>query len=352
MKIYHIITAVLVSVILLLAPRAEALMDPQTEAVPKLAFGYLANLSKDGNYDYLETIFPNSLAGSIQNAFNVTVMKPNQINKKMDEYNLKLEKDYKPYELIGLTDKLSADYFIYGNFIILPREKIKININLYCHGVNTIFTFSNTGKMEAEIFKLVDRIVYILIDFISNENFFISGMMPKGSKIGIITNLDGADLNDLYCLFLANGYQIASIQANSLSYDLPANIIGCFKFISSSENSYEMISDPRKMKFLHGTWTGQRYYEKINYIKKIYRSYDLEYLDAKTGIIDELTAHHQLDKILVIGFNSGRSSAWVRCIDIRTKDLVWMQSSISGSLNEICMKMINKMSAGINKKPD
>ena len=31
-----------------------------------IAFGYLTNTSKDANYDYLETMFPNSFANSLE----------------------------------------------------------------------------------------------------------------------------------------------------------------------------------------------------------------------------------------------------------------------------------------------
>src|SRR5271157_3610837 len=126
------------------------------DAAPRLAFGYLSNRSGDSNYDYLETIFPNSFAGTVQNMFSAKVMKPVQINKKMAKYHLTLEKEYEPYELAALTEKLSADYFIYGSFTLLPRVMIKVNIKLYRRGTNRLFAFSNTGKMEAEIFKLVD----------------------------------------------------------------------------------------------------------------------------------------------------------------------------------------------------
>ena len=59
------------------------LLAAAAEAAPVMAFGYLANKSKDGNYDYLETIFPNSFAGSIQNIFWVDVIKPIRVNRIM-----------------------------------------------------------------------------------------------------------------------------------------------------------------------------------------------------------------------------------------------------------------------------
>jgi hypothetical protein len=322
-----------------------------TDAAPRLAFGYLSNRSGDSNYDYLETIFPNSFAGAVQNIFSAKVMKPVQVNKKMAEYRLKLEKEYDPYELAALTDKLSADYFIYGSFALLPRDMIKVNLKLYRRSTNSLFAFSNTGKMEAEIFKLVDRTANTVIDFILNENFFTSSVVPKGSKIGILTNLDGEDLNFLYGMFLSKGYNVAGIQANELRNNFTADSVGFFTYFSAGENSYQMISDPRKMKFLHGTWTGERYYDEINCIKKMYRIYDLDYNETESDILEKLGARYNLDKLLIIGFNRGKRSAWVRCIDVRSKDLIWMQSAISGSLSEVCLKMIDRMSDGLNLKP-
>ena len=73
MKRARIPVAALVLVILAIAARAEA--------APTMAFGYLVNKSRDANYDYLETIFPNSFANSLRNIFYVTIIKPAQIEQ-------------------------------------------------------------------------------------------------------------------------------------------------------------------------------------------------------------------------------------------------------------------------------
>ncbi|OHD68692.1 MAG: hypothetical protein A2W19_12810 [Spirochaetes bacterium RBG_16_49_21] len=325
------------------------LLAAAAEAAPVMAFGYLANKSKDGNYDYLETIFPNSFAGSIQNIFWVDVIKPIRVNRIMKKYNLRLEKEYRPYELVDIARKLSADYFINGNFIILPKDRIRININL-CSSGGRLFTFSNTGRMEAEIFKLVDRIANIIIDFMSKEKLFMSGIIPGGSKIGIFTNLSGEDLNYLYYSFLSGGYRIAGIQANSLNNNLSTDMIESFKYMSGSENSYQTITDLRSAGFRYGTWAGPGYITELNYIKKIYRIYDQNYFDAKAAILNKMSAAHDMDKILVIGFNNLKTGAWIRCLDVRSKDLIWMQSDIAGSIPEICSKIIKRMSSGISPR--
>jgi hypothetical protein len=317
-------------------------------AAPLMAFGYLANTSRDSNYDYLETIVPNTFANSVRNLFNARVIKPHGIIKKLKKYNLRLKKRYEPYEMAEVSRKLSAAYFINGEFIVLPEQRINITINLYDGKESRLFTFTNTGRMEREIFKLVDRTAKIIIDFIGDKNLFMSETVPRGSKIGIFTNLAGEELNDLYCSFLKGGYRIAGIQADSLHNNLYTDIIENFKFITGSRNSIQMITDPEKMRFRYGTWAGPEYYRKLDYVKKIYRTYDRHYFKAESAILDRLSANTDIDTIVVIGFNRPKSSAWIRCINARSKNLIWMQSGIYGSVPEICTKIIRNMSSGVS----
>ncbi|OHD64462.1 MAG: hypothetical protein A2176_11270 [Spirochaetes bacterium RBG_13_51_14] len=326
------------------------LVSARAGAVPTMAFGYLVNKSKDANYDYLETIFPNSFANSIRNVFQVKVLKPGQIGKILEKYNLTLEKEYQPHELMELTDKISADYYVYGTFVLLPGDRIKISLNMYNNGLNRVFSFINVGRMETEIFKLVDRITGIMINFLGREQFFMSRIIPRGSKIGIFTNLDGAELNYLYYAFMAAGYQVASIQGNSLNNNLTSDMIDNFTCISAADNSYQIVSNPRAVRFLHGTWTGKRYYEEISYIREAYRIFDLDYRETKFNVLEKLLNYHDIDKIMIIGFNDVRSSAWVRCLDLRSRDLIWMQARITGGVPSICATLINRMTTEITLK--
>ena len=184
----------------------------------------------------------------------------------------------------------------------------------------------------------------------SKEKLFMSGIIPGGSKIGIFTNLSGEDLNYLYYSFLSGGYRIAGIQANSLNNNLSTDMIESFKYMSGSENSYQTITDLRSAGFRYGTWAGPGYITELNYIKKIYRIYDQNYFDAKAAILNKMSAAHDMDKILVIGFNNLKTGAWIRCLDVRSKDLIWMQSDIAGSIPEICSKIIKRMSSGISPR--
>ncbi len=342
MKLARIPVAALVLVIGMIAARAEA--------APTMAFGYLVNRSHDANYDYLETLFPNSFANALRNIFYVTIIKPGQIDRELGKDGLSLEKQYRPHELMELTERISADYFIYGDFDILPNDRISIRLNVYGRGLNRVFTFSNVGAMEKEIFKLVDRITLIMVDFLGKNNFFMSGIVPRGSKIGIFTNLQGADLNRLYCAFLNAGYGVASMQVNYIDNNLTADMIESFKCIEAAGTSYRRVSNPQAVRFLHGTWTGERYYEEITYTREAYRIYDAGYTAARSAVLNGLVARHAIDMVMVIGFNASRTRAWVRCLDIKNNDLIWMQSNIRGGLPGICSAILARMGTELTRK--
>lgn len=342
MKRARLPVATLLLVIGVLAARAEA--------APSMAFGYLVNKSNDANYDYLETLFPNSFANALRNIFYVSIIKPGQIDKELGKDGLSLQKRYKPHELMELTERISADYFIYGEFDILPNDRIRIELNLYGRGLNRIFTFSNVGAMEKEIFRLVDRITLIMMDFLGKNNFYLSRIIPRGSKLGILTDLEGADLNYLFCSFLNAGYGVASMQANYLDNSLTADMIESFKTIEATETSYRRVSNPEAVRFLHGTWTGERYYEEIGYTREAYRIYDTGYLGTRSAVLNRLVSRHGIDMLLVIGFNASRTRAWVRCLDIKNNDLIWMQSNIGGGLPGICSAILARMSTELTRK--
>ena len=63
-------------------------------------------------------------------------------------------------------------------------------MTLYARETNKVLTFSNVGKMETEIFKLVDRITFILVSFMDKQkNIYQTKLIPKNASLGIITNL-------------------------------------------------------------------------------------------------------------------------------------------------------------------
>ena len=324
-------------------------MAPWAWSAPTMAFGYLENRSGDHEYDFLETVFPNIFANAIQNIFDVTALKPAEINSRLKKYGLALAKTYQPHELIDLTDCISADYFISGNFITLPGNRITMRLTLYGRGLNRIFTFTNTGAMETEIFRLVDRITAILVDFLGRDNYFKSRPIPQGSRVGVLTNLDGARLNQLYAALHQAGFRIAGIQGNEL-YNPIGDGIDQFKWIVTEENSFQMVSDPRVMRFLFGGWSDDRYAREVQYRRETHRIYNLGYDKTKRRALERLKALYGLDALLIVGFNTLRTKAWVRCIDVNTRECVWMQSNLSGGIEGVCSRLTEGMLPELKKK--
>lgn len=321
------------------------------EGAPTMAFGYLANNSGDENFDYLETIFPNSFANSIKNIFDVNVIKPISVNKLLKKYKLKLEKNYHPYQLPDLAEKTGVDLFIFGNFTPLPGDRIKIVLHLYAENSKRIFTFTNIGKMETEIFRLVDRITDILINFMDSSRLYLTKKIKPGSKIGFFTNLTADKLNELYLPFLQKGYRVSCLQGNTSGDDINAEDMRIFENITTRDNSYDIITDMRKVKFLMGTWAGPRYARDMQFARKLFQKNDLYYRKTKDRALDRLykAFKGKMDYIVIVGFNDDYDVAWVRAIDIRRKDLIWIESNIKGDIGEIGLKMIQRMSLGLKK---
>lgn len=315
-----------------------------------MAFGYLANGSNNPNYDYLETIFPNSFASSILNIFQVRVIPPAKVDRLLGRHGLSLARQYPPHVLHDLTKKISADYFVDGEFVLLQGNRIRITIRLYRRGTNRIFSFTNTGTMETEIFRLVDRITGIMVSFLGRNNLYIAGTIPRGSRIGIVTNIEGTDLNTLYHSFLAGGYRVASIQGNFLKGGLPPGGIDHFRYVAGRESYYDIVSNPGPPRFLHGTWSGPTYQETVTRIIETRRHYDWDYTTLRDDALKKLAEFHGVDNLLIVAFNGSRRSAWVRSIDIRTGELLWIESGISGDIPGICANIIDRMTTIIERR--
>ena len=325
------------------------LFSPQLWARPVVAFGYLTNTTDNQNYDYLETIFPNSFASSIEAIFYSNVLKPHRVNKILkEEHESSLKKDYSYVELPDVIDKLGADLFIYGKFTPLAGNRIKIVLHLYARGSNEIFTFTNIGKMETEIFKLVDRITLIVVDFMDADNLFMTRRILPGERIGIITNLEDPELQQMYAAFMKSDYPVVSVQGNEiirLNEDKHVKLIDNFKFIRTEDNSYDTITDWRKTTLYYGPWAGKKYNRIRKEFKEVYYTYDVNYLDVKSGIMDKLYRAYgnRLDILCIIGFNDDRDKCWIRAIDMKDRRLIWMQSNIkTGMLSANPVKSITE----------
>ncbi len=342
----------IISLVILLA---TLLMSAPSEGAI-IAFGYLENRSGDKDYNYLENIFLDCCATSIIIS-GVEVLKPPVINEKLKQnFNIKLKKGYYSYELPELVTMIGSDLFIYGNFNPLPRNRIKIVLNIYFNESREIMTITNIGRMETEIFKLVDRITITVINII--HKFYKTQKIPPGSRLAVLTNVDGEDANKIYYAFLRKRYRITCFQGNELATHLKVRTFDNFRYITTQDNSYAAVTDWRKLKFFHGTWTGIEYNKRVKYLKGIYKKYDLKYLDIKNMLLRKLNRsfNNRIDHILIIGFNEDKNKAWLRCINIRKRDLIWIQSDIesdtlaSDKLLNITEKVISYMSM-VSKNP-
>ncbi len=326
------------------------------ESKPVIAFGYLNNSSNNLNFNYLENIFPNSFASSISAVFKVDVMKPLQIDEYLKKKKTGLKKNYETYELPAACRAIGADLFITGSFTPLPNNQIRIILHLYNSRNNEIFTFVNTGRMETEIFKLVDRISTIVINFMKEDSYYKTRAIPPGSRIAVISNINGSELNSLYYPLMKKGYPIVSIQSNEIGTAHDTDMFTVFRYIITRNGSLSTASDWRGMKFYQGPWTGKNYKEYTATMKRIARSYDTEYTETKARFTEKLHSPSigRADVLLIVGFSENRKECWLRAVDLKELELIWMQSGIrhEGLLDEPAMTIGTKIADNLGKEAE
>jgi hypothetical protein len=295
-----------------------------------IAFGYLANAGDNNNFNYLETVFPNSMANTLKNKYGFKTVKLTAVDNRLKKVEKQLEKRYEAHQVPELLEIVKTDYFLYGHFTPLPGNKVEIVINFYAGGTNRLFSFTNVGEMEAEIFKLVDRMISILQNFMTDDQLFQAENLPKGSPVGIITNVEGRDLNSIYLKFLQEGYPVHAVQAQTPYNSIDEEQLARYKHIYTKRTSYDIATDRKSVNFLYGTWTGKRYDERLEYIRSVYKLYDLNYESTKDQILKKITDRYQIKYLIIISFDKSKKSAWIRCINLQKNELVWMQSGIEG----------------------
>ncbi|TAL29776.1 MAG: hypothetical protein EPN93_20780 [Spirochaetes bacterium] len=300
------------------------------QARTTIAFGYLSNTSDNENFNYLETIFPNSFATAIKSIFDVEVRKPGELDERLKKYNLELRKKYELFELPEITDRMDAHIFIFGSFKPLPNNQISIELSLYARESNEVFTFTNIGRMETEIFRLVDRISLIVINFLDSENLYKSRPIAKGSRIALITNLEGEELNRLYAALMEGGYPLSCAQADDLVSAFNPASFAVFKYVRTKNSSYDIVTDWRKTNFPLGPWLSRKDEERAAYFKKLYADMDLNYTATKNETLDRMAKafRNSIDVVLIVGFSENRKSCWLRAVDMKDRELVWMQSNM------------------------
>jgi TolB-like protein len=298
-----------------------------------VAIGYFYNAAADANFEYMEIILPNTFANSISNDFKLKTLKPSQINDILKKQKLELQKYYNPSDLPGLAEKINTDILITGEFIPLNENNIKITIYVFYKKTREILRFTTIGKIETEIFRLVDKICVKIANVIQHDNLFRNLSMPQGSGIAILTNLEPNELNSFYMEFFSKGYKISAFQAttyndNVLSPDCTGDPIDKFKYIYTSNDFYGKISDIKKEEKLFAAAGAEKWFGEHSFFKDLYVQYDLRYVIDKNNFLNDFP--EGADALLIIGFNGSRNRAWIRGIDIKNKNLFWIQSNIKG----------------------
>lgn len=313
----------LVPLLLLVLLTAAGDAAPQR---PLVAFGYLSNETENAAFGFIEIIFPKSFAHSIANRYDVDVRDPLDVDALLKKSKESLKKSYNYAELPELTEKLKAQVFINGSYAVLPENKIRITLNVFTKGSNEVFTFTNTGRMETDISKLVDRASVIIMNFFEEDRYRAVEIEP-GTRLGILTNLDNLELNRLYGVFMKRNYGVMAFQGNHPGTYVGNGSIDAFKFMRTETTSYTAITDWRKIRLSTGTWSGPGQKNRVELVRRIYRVFDIGYPGMKSRTMDRLSDAYSglMDYLLIIGFSRNRSTAWIRCIDVRERDMVWMQ---------------------------
>ncbi len=311
---------------------------------PIVAFGFLANETAGGAYSFIETIFPNAFARAIADRYDVEVMPISDTDSVLKKNKDSLKKSYAYYELPELVDKLKAQLFINGSYEVRDGKTFRISVNVFTKGSNEVFTFTNIGKMESDVRRLVERVGVIIMDFFEKDHYKLRDI-PPSSRIGILTNLDNIELNCLYAAFLDKNYQVIAIQGNHLKSYLGNESIEKFKYLRTGRSSFASITDWRKITIHTGSWANMKHRRGIELVKKMYRIYDLGYAEMKDSALSRFRAafSDKLDYLMIIGFNDRRTSAWMRCIDLREKDLVWIQDDYRSNAGDPLISLSRKI---------
>ena len=310
-----------------------------------VAIGTFLNKSGNRAFDYLETILPNALASSLESKYSIAAIKPGSIGEIFKKKQI--EKDFGDAELYAISSDIKADFFIFGTFEPQSGNRIKTEINIYKVNSSSIFTFTDIGFLEVEIFRLIDRLSLNIKNITDPAMHYKSESIPGNSRVAVITNIEGEDLNKLYYEILARGYKLSSSQGISVKNFIDTEGIEKFYHISSESASYRKIYDQKSITLLHGTWAGVEHYKDISDQRNLHRKYTVDFTDSGKKAYTALgkTGPGGIDYLMVIGFNDSKSEAWIRCINLKTGSLIFTRSRISGSsVNEITRKIILNIS--------
>lgn len=314
-----------------------------SHARPAVAFGYLSNESGQIDYNYIETVFPSSFASSLKAIRDVDVLRPDQVNAILHKSGTTLKKDYRPAELPELAEKTGSDVFVYGKFLPLEDNRIKIVLHLFVRSSRELFTFTDIGRMETQIFRIVDRVSIKMVNFLGDNSRYRAAPIPPGSRIGLLSNLNGPEINRLYMAFMKHDYRVLSVQSADLHSSIDREIIEKFKYIRTENNSYRYIDDFSAVPLFTGTWAGREHAEKLEAVKRMYAIYNTDYEKKMTDSMRRMSQAFNggIDYLMIIGFSGSRKTAWARCIDVRSSDFVWMETKVFTDEEEPVAGIVN-----------
>lgn len=314
------------------------------------AFGYFTNESGNESLDYLEKILPNSFASTLKNKHNFDIIKPGQIPVLTAQEDSGFKTEFREGDLPVLTEDINADYFIYGTFKPLENNKVLLKVSVYKTGTSSVFQFEQTGYLETEVFKLIDKIALQISNIASDSIIYKNDKVTAKSKLAIITNIEGVDLNSLYFEFLNGGYRLSPTQGNELYGIIDDEQINKFYHISGVNASYHQIYNRKEIELMYGTWSGADYIKKVSGEKQTFDQYAFNFNKTKNEILKKFKElnNSSIDYIVIIGFDECRSNAWVRCIDVKNNNLIITESGIKGSsISEITKNIIISMTTDL-----
>jgi len=341
-KKFLLLTAIILLSICRIEARAES-----------IAFGYFYNKSENRGMDYLQQLLPNSFASSIKNKHRMDTVKPGKLSFLNTEGGEFTGKEIEEKDLLKLSDELSDNYFVYGNYQPVAGNRIKLTVKIYKKDSNRIFYFSDEGRLETELFRFVDRIAYQIKNITTDSMRYKSESIANNSKISIITNVSGKDLNSLYFSFLKKGYRLSSVQGNEIYSYIDEEQINKLSTISASNASYHIISDRSEIELPHGTWSGAKYYKELLQQRDIFDKYAFNF-EKTFGSLSKKIMNYQSDSFdyfILIGFDEDLEKAWIRCLSLKKNKLILTESGIKGkNVQDISEKIINILSTDLPKK--
>ena len=302
------------------------------DAKTVIGFGLFENRSKSAEFDYLEQILPNSFAVSVESSFEISTLKPADLSRDLESHNLTLKGNYRDDEIYAVAKALSVDYFVYGSFRSLPENNIEITVNIYNCDTEELFSFVNTGRMETEIFTLVDRLTVIFDELFKKDFLFKTSEITSRSKLAFITNLDPVESNEFYTAFQRAGFTISSVQGNDLSSPLRADHFEKLRYITLKDRSFQRVRGAEPLVFHRSQWNGKTYLTAQENLQNTITRFFYNYPKQQELQLKKLSQSYKfnIDYLFLIGFDKKRHSAWIRGFDLKRFDssLIWIQTGI------------------------